>query len=201
VLTRSGKLYELPEDFKELPELLSDVYYCNFSVFQSLPDSWAIDQLFPIVPIHRLNEQPTRQGTIADISCDSDGKVDLFVDKRDIKKTLELHELREGEPYYLGVFLVGAYQEVLGDLHNLLGDTHAVHVSVDEQGRYSIDEVVEGDTVKEVLGYVQFDVEDLEKAMRRDVERAVRDGKMGVSEGQSLLKFYEQGIEGYTYLE
>jgi arginine decarboxylase len=170
-------------------------------VFQSLPDSWAIDRLFPIVPIHRLNEQPTRQGTLADISCDSDGKVDLFVDKRDIKKTLELHELREGEPYYLGVFLVGAYQEVLGDLHNLLGDTHAVHVSVDEQGRYSIDEVVEGDTVKEVLGYVQFDVEDLEKAMRRDVERAVRDGKMGVAEGQSLLKFYERGIEGYTYLE
>jgi arginine decarboxylase len=200
-LTRASKLDELPEDFKDLPELLSDVYYCNFSVFQSLPDSWAIDQLFPVVPIHRLNEQPTRDGTLADISCDSDGKLDLFVDKRDIKKTLELHELREGEPYYLGVFLVGAYQEVLGDLHNLLGDTHAVHVSVDEQGRYSIDEVVEGDTVKEVLGYVQFDVEDLEKAMRRDVERAVRDGKMGVSEGQSLLKFYEQGIEGYTYLE
>ena len=200
-LLRASKLDELPEDFKDLPELLSDVYYCNFSVFQSLPDSWAIDRLFPIVPIHRLNEQPTRQGTLADISCDSDGKVDLFVDKRDIKKTLELHELREGEPYYLGVFLVGAYQEVLGDLHNLLGDTHAVHVSVDEQGRYSIDEVVEGDTVKEVLGYVQFDVEDLEKAMRRDVERAVRDGKMGVAEGQSLLKFYERGIEGYTYLE
>jgi arginine decarboxylase len=201
VLIRAGRLDELPDEFKDLPELLSDVYYCNFSVFQSLPDSWAIDQLFPVVPIHRLNEQPTRQGTLADISCDSDGKVDLFVDKRDIKKTLELHDLREGEPYYLGVFLVGAYQEVLGDLHNLLGDTHAVHVSVDEQGRYSIDEVVEGDTVKEVLGYVQFDVEDLEKAMRRDVERAVREGRLVVGEAQSLLKFYEQGIEGYTYLE
>jgi arginine decarboxylase len=200
-LARASKLEELPEDFKDLPEMLSDIYYCNFSVFQSLPDSWAIDQLFPIVPIHRLNEQPTRHATLADISCDSDGKVDLFVDKRDIKKTLELHEIRENEPYYLGVFLVGAYQEVLGDLHNLLGDTHAVHVSLDEEGRYSIDEVVEGDTVEEVLGYVQFDVDDLKKAMRRDVERAVRTGAMGVQEGQSLLKFYEQGIEGYTYLE
>jgi arginine decarboxylase len=200
-LARASKLEELPEDFKDLPEMLSDIYYCNFSVFQSLPDSWAIDQLFPIVPIHRLSEQPTRHATLADISCDSDGKVDLFVDKRDIKKTLELHEIRENEPYYLGVFLVGAYQEVLGDLHNLLGDTHAVHVSLDEEGRYSIDEVVEGDTVEEVLQYVQFDVDDLKKAMRRDVERAVRTGTMGVQEGQSLLKFYEQGIEGYTYLE
>jgi arginine decarboxylase len=200
-LSRAGKLDELPEEFRDLPEMLSDIYYCNFSVFQSMPDAWAIDQLFPITPIHRLKEQPQRHATLADISCDSDGKVDLFVDKRDIKKTLELHDLREGEPYYLGVFLVGAYQEVLGDLHNLLGDTHAVHVSLDEEGRYSIDEVVEGDTVKEVLGYVQFDVEDLEKAMRRDIERAVRTGAMGVQEGQSLLKFYEQGIEGYTYLE
>lgn len=219
-LARAAKLEELPDEFKDLPEMLSDIYYCNFSVFQSMPDAWAIDQLFPIVPIHRLNEQPTRHATLADISCDSDGKVDLFVDKRDIKKTLELHELRELpaagdstvngasgttggalEPYYLGVFLVGAYQEVLGDLHNLLGDTHAVHVSLDEEGRYSIDEVVEGDTVEEVLGYVQFDVDDLKKAMRRDVERAVRTGAMGVQEGQSLLKFYEQGIEGYTYLE
>jgi len=130
---------------------------------------------------------------LADISCDSDGKVDLFVDKRDIKKTLELHELREGEPYYLGVFLVGAYQEVLGDLHNLLGDTHAVHVSVDEQGRYSIERGGRGRHRQEVLGYVQFDVEDLEKAMRRDVERAVRENRMGVAEGQSLLKFYERG--------
>jgi arginine decarboxylase len=200
-LTRAQRLGELPEEFADLPEMLSDIYYCNFSIFQSMPDSWAIDQLFPIMPIHRLAEEPVRQGSLADISCDSDGKIDRFVDKRDIKKTLELHDLRDGEPYYLAAFLVGAYQEVLGDLHNLLGDTHAVHVSVDEQGRYCIDEVVEGDTVKEVLGYVQFDVEDLEKAMRRDVERAVRDGKMGVSEGQSLLKFYEQGIEGYTYLE
>jgi arginine decarboxylase len=201
VLTRASKLGELPEDFLDLPEMLSDIYYCNMSIFQSLPDSWAIDQLFPIVPIHRLNEEPTRQATLADISCDSDGQIDRFVDKRDMKKTIELHELKDGEPYYLAAFLVGAYQEVLGDLHNLLGDTHAVHVSVDEQGRYGIEEVVEGDTVKEVLGYVQFDVEDLEKAMRKDVERAVRSGAMSVTDGQSLLKFYEQGIEGYTYLE
>jgi arginine decarboxylase len=201
VLTRASKLGELPEDFADLPEMLSDIYYCNMSIFQSLPDSWAIDQLFPIVPIHRLGEEPVRQATLADISCDSDGQIDRFVDKRDLKKTIELHELKDGEPYYLAAFLVGAYQEVLGDLHNLLGDTHAVHVSIDENGRYSVDEVVEGDTVKEVLGYVQFDVEDLERAMRRDVERAVRNGAMPIQDGQSLLKFYEQGIEGYTYLE
>ncbi len=229
ILARAAKLGELPEELQNLPELLSDIYYCNFSIFQSMPDSWAIDQLFPIVPIHRLNEEPTRRATLADITCDSDGQVDRFVDKRDVKRTLEVHELRPlqpsapptngngnggpaptgvtaaadsgHEPYYLGVFLVGAYQEVLGDLHNLLGDTHAVHVSVDDQGRWSIDEVVEGDTVKEVLGYVQFDTEDLERAMRRDVERAVREGRMVVAEGQSLLKFYEQGLEGYTYLE
>lgn len=201
VLARVSRLDEIPEEFADLPEVLSDLYYGNFSVFQSLPDAWAIKQLFPIMPIHRLHEQPTRRGTLADISCDSDGKVDMFVDRRNLKKTLELHEPRPGEPYYLGVFLVGAYQEVLGDLHNLLGDTHAVHVSIDEQGRYSIDEVVEGDSVREVLGYVQFDVEDLERAMRRDIERAVRDERMGVGEGQSLLKFYEQGMEGYTYLE
>jgi arginine decarboxylase len=233
ILGKCAKLGELPEDFEDLPELLSDIYYCNFSVFQSMPDSWAIDQLFPICPIHRLNEEPTRRGVLADITCDSDGKIDGFVDKRVVKKTLELHELRDcavlpgstsptptsanptaststngtacgptgAEPYYLGVFLLGAYQEVLGDLHNLLGDTHAVHISIDEQGRWGIDEVVEGDTVKEVLGYVQFDTEDLERAMRKDVERAIRDGKMGAAEGQSLLKFYENGMNGYTYLE
>lgn len=208
ILEKASKKGELPEEFEALPELLSDIYFCNFSLFQSMPDSWAIDQLFPICPIHRLNEEPTRRGILADITCDSDGKIDNFVDKRTEKKTLELHQLRdlpgEGEgcePYYLGVFLLGAYQEILGDLHNLLGDTHAVHISIDENGDWEIDEVIEGDTVEEVLHYVQYDVEDLKRAMRLDVEAACKQGRLTISEGKSLLKFYDDGLEGYTYLE
>lgn len=191
------------DELSELPQALSDIYFCNFSVFQSMPDSWAVDQLFPIVPIHRLDEEPTRRGVLADITCDSDGQVSRFScsDSRLFKETLELHDLREGEPYYLGIFLLGAYQEVLGDLHNLFGDTHVVHVSLDEEGRWTIDEVVEGDTVKEVLSYVQFDVEDLERAVRREVEKAVQAGVIVVAEAKALLKFYEGGLEGYTYLE
>lgn len=208
LLEKATKKGELPEEFENLPELLSDIYFCNFSLFQSMPDSWAIDQLFPICPIHRLSEQPTRKGILADITCDSDGKIDHFVDKREDKKTLELHELRdlpgEGEgcePYYLGVFLLGAYQEILGDLHNLLGDTHAVHISLDETGEWEIDEVIEGDTVEEVLSYVQYDPEDLKRAMRLDIEAACKQGRLTVSEGKSLLKYYDDGLEGYTYLE
>lgn len=202
---------ELPDDLIDLPQVLSDIYYVNFSVFQSLPDHWAIDQLFPICPIHRLNEEPVRRAILADITCDSDGQVDKFCDKKTISKpVLELHELQyvngeqKPQPYYLGMFLLGAYQEVLGDLHNLYGDTHVVHVSFDDSpgvGDWDLDEVVEGDTVKEVLAYVQYDHEDLVKSMRRDVERAVKAGTLAVSEGQSLLKFYDQGMEGYTYLE
>ncbi|GDX98715.1 biosynthetic arginine decarboxylase [Phycisphaerae bacterium] len=208
ILEKASKKGELADEFEALPELLSDIYFCNFSLFQSMPDSWAIDQLFPICPIHRLNEEPTRRGILADITCDSDGKIDNFVDKRTEKKTLELHQLRdlpgEGEgcePYYLGVFLLGAYQEILGDLHNLLGDTHAVHISIDENGEWEIDEVIEGDTVEEVLRYVQYDVEDLKRAMRLDIEAACKQGRLTVSEGKSLLKFYDDGLEGYTYLE
>ncbi|MFA6046592.1 MAG: arginine decarboxylase, partial [Phycisphaerales bacterium] len=199
---------ELPDEFEQLPDLLSDIYFCNFSLFQSMPDSWAIDQLFPILPIHRLNEQPTRKGILGDITCDSDGKVDHFVDKRIDKKALELHEVRElpgeaigVEPYYLGVFLLGAYQEILGDLHNLLGDTHAVHISLDDRGAWEIDEVIEGDTVEEVLQYVQYDVEDLKRAMRLDIEAACRQQRLTLAEGKSLLKYYDDGLEGYTYLE
>ncbi len=208
LIEKAGKKGELPEEFENLPELLSDQYFCNFSLFQSMPDSWAIDQLFPICPIHRLNEEPTRRAVLADITCDSDGKVDHFVDKRIDKKTLELHEVHDlpgeatgVEPYYLGVFLLGAYQEILGDLHNLLGDTHAVHLSLDESGEWEIDEVIEGDTVEEVLAYVQYDLEDMKKAMRLDVEAACRQGRLTLSEGKSLLKFYDDGLEGYTYLE
>src|SRR5262249_26870339 len=143
-----------------------------------MPDSWAIDQLFPICPIHRLEEEPTRRGVLADITCDSDGKVDSFVDKRDVKKTLELHPVKDGEKYYLAVFLVGAYQEILGDLHNLLGDTNAVHVSLDDEGDVSIDEVIPGDTVAEVMTYVQIDAQQLKREMRRDAERAVKNKKL-----------------------
>ena len=210
VLDIQTKKGELPEELENLPEILSDIYFCNFSLFQSMPDSWAIDQLFPICPIHRLHEEPTRRAILADITCDSDGKIDNFVDKRIEKKTLEMHEIRPDQPYYLGVFLLGAYQEILGDLHNLLGDTHAVHVSYNPEGgandgpdggHWSIDTVVEGDSVKEVLGYVQYDTEDMCESVRRDVERAIKGNRLTVAEGKSLLTFYEQGLDGYTYLE
>jgi arginine decarboxylase len=210
VLDLQMKKGELAEELENLPEILSDIYFCNFSLFQSMPDSWAIDQLFPIMPIHRLNEEPTRRAILADITCDSDGKIDNFVDKRIEKKTLELHELKPDQPYYVGVFLLGAYQEILGDLHNLLGDTHAVHVSYNpdggssdgpDGGNWSIDAVIEGDTVKEVLGYVQYDTEDMCEAVRKDVERAIKANRLTVAEGKSLLTFYEQGLDGYTYLE
>ncbi|MGE3163890.1 MAG: biosynthetic arginine decarboxylase [Planctomycetota bacterium] len=195
------------EELQDLPDLLSDIYFCNFSLFQSAPDSWAIGQLFPICPIHRLTEQPTRRGTLADITCDSDGKVDRFVDPEIEKRTLELHDLIpsiEGDyydPYYLGVFLVGAYQEILGDLHNLLGDTHAVHISVADDGDWRLEEVIEGDTVREVLSYVQFEHLDMRRSLRRNVEQAVRENRLTLSEGKSLLQFYNDGLDGYTYLE
>ena len=189
------------DEFDGLPELLSDIYFLNFSIFQSCPDSWAIDQVFPICPIHRLDEAPTRDAVLADVTCDSDGKIDRFVHERDEKRTLERHDLVDGEAYHLGVFLVGAYQEVLGDLHNLFGDTHAVHVRLDEAGGWEIDEIVEGDTVREVLGYVQFDAEDLVRRMRRDAERAVKRGVLSASESRALLAFYDSGMRGYTYLE
>ncbi len=208
-LTAGSAAGGLPDQIDDLPKQLSDIYYCNFSLFQSLPDSWAINQIFPIVPIQRLDEEPRRRAILADITCDSDGQISRFAcsDQRDFKPTLEVHELRlnpDGtvrEPYYLGIFLVGAYQEVLGDLHNLFGDTHAVHVCLDEDGHWTIDEIVEGDTVREVLGYVQFDVDDLRRSMRRETERAVKAGRMSVPESQSLLRFYESGLDGYTYLE
>ncbi len=194
------KLDYVPDEFSGLESMLSDTYFCNMSIFQSIPDSWAIDQLFPIMPIHRLNEEPTCRGVLADITCDSDGKVDRFIDRRQVKSVLELHPY-DGNDYCIAAFLVGAYQEILGDLHNLLGDTNAVHMSIDEQGRFIVDEVVEGDTVREVLQYVQFSADELKRAMRKSVERALRDNKLTVDESRVLLKFYESGLEGYTYLE
>jgi arginine decarboxylase len=191
---------EVPEDLQSLDEQLSDTYFCNFSLFQSIPDSWAIKQLFPVMPIHRLNEKPTNHAVLGDITCDSDGKLDRFVDRRDVKKTLPLHAVTD-EPYYLGVFLVGAYQEILGDLHNLFGDTHAVHVSLDANGETRLDTLIKGDTVREVLDYVEFDAEMLLGKMRTDVESAVRAGKVDYEGAGRLLRFYEDGLHGYTYLE
>lgn len=190
----------VPEELENLDTMLSDTYFCNFSVFQSMPDSWAIKQLFPIMPIHRLNEPPTRRAVLGDITCDSDGKVDQFIDLRDVKSTLPLHAFT-GEPYYLGAFLLGAYQEILGDLHNLFGDTNAVHVSLDEDGAASLDAVIKGDTVREVLHYVQYGADELASQMRKDVERALRAGKISLEESRQMLRFYESGLEGYTYLE
>ncbi|HYV38672.1 MAG TPA: biosynthetic arginine decarboxylase [Gemmataceae bacterium] len=190
----------VPEELQGLETLLSDTYFCNFSIFQSMPDSWAINQLFPIMPIHRLCEAPTRRAVLGDITCDSDGKVDQFIDLRDVRNTLELHAL-DGGPYYLGAFLLGAYQEILGDLHNLFGDTNAVHVSLDDDGEINLDAVIKGDTVREVLAYVQYSADELLSAMRKDVEKAVRANRISLNESRLFLKFYETGLEGYTYLE
>jgi arginine decarboxylase len=189
-----------PEELEPLDSLLSETYFCNFSLFQSMPDSWAVKQLFPIMPIHRLEEEPFRHGILGDISCDSDGKIDQFIDRRDVKRTLPLHPLN-GVPYILGAFLVGAYQEILGDLHNLFGDTNAVHVLLSETGEVILNTVVRGDTVREVLDYVQFNSKALLEAFRVDVETALREGKIGYEESGRLLRFYEEGLNGYTYLE
>ena len=200
ILRMAKELDFFPEELEGLDGMLSDTYFCNFSLFQSMPDSWAVKQLFPVMPIHRLNEQPTRSGVLGDISCDSDGKLDQFIDRRDVKKTLPLHALNENTDV-LGAFLLGAYQEILGDLHNLLGDTNAVHVSLDEHGETVLETVVQGDTVREVLNYVQFNAQALLDEFRKDVELAVREQRIGYEESGRLLKFYEEGLHGYTYLE
>jgi arginine decarboxylase len=194
------KMEHVPEDLQGLDDAMADTYFCNFSLFQSIPDAWAIKQLFPVMPVHRLNERPTQQAVLGDITCDSDGKIDQFIDRRDVKHTLALHPF-DGEPYFLGAFLVGAYQEILGDLHNLFGDTHAVHVSQDESGKVVLDSVIKGDTVREVLDYVEFDAERLLGNLRSSVEAAVREGLMDLGESGRLLRFYEDGLHGYTYLE
>jgi arginine decarboxylase len=191
---------DVPEDLQTLDDTLADTYFCNFSLFQSIPDSWAIKQLFPVMPIHRLQEAPTRQAVLGDITCDSDGKLDQFIDRRDVKRTLALHPFND-DPYYLGVFLVGAYQEILGDLHNLFGDTHAVHVSLGQAGNVILESVIKGDTVREVLNYVQFDTDVLVRKLHESVEAAVSEGRMDLEESGRLLRFYEDGLHGYTYLE
>lgn len=187
-----------------LREQLSDTYFCNFSVFQSMPDSWAVDQLFPVLPIHRLSEEPTRQAILVDMTCDSDGKIGQFIDPAaggsSHKAALEVHELNEKDPYYMGVFLVGAYQEILGDLHNLFGDTDAVHITVTNAG-YTVDHVVEGDTVTEVLSYVQYNRPELIESIRRASEESILRGTISKHEARLLMRHYEEGLSGYTYLE
>ena len=189
-----------PDELKGLDKLLADKYFCNFSLFQSLPDSWAIDQLFPIIPLQRLNEKPTRNCTIQDITCDSDGKIANFVTNRNISHCLPVHALKKNEPYYLGVFLVGAYQEILGDMHNLFGDTNAVHISV-KDNHYHIDQIFDGETVEEVLDYVQYNPKKLVRQLEIWVTKSVKAGKISLEEGKEFLSNYRSGLYGYTYLE
>ena len=196
----SKQLEFMPEELEGLEAVLSDTYFCNFSLFQSIPDSWAIKQLFPVMPIHRLNERPTRGAVLGDVTCDSDGKIDQFIDRRDVKRTLPLHAWQQ-DPYYLGAFLIGAYQEILGDLHNLFGDTNAVHVSTDAKGDVVLDAVIKGDTVREVLDYVEFDPNQLVQRLRESIEQAVREERICDEQAGTFLKFYEEGLGGYTYLE
>jgi arginine decarboxylase len=195
------KLDRVPEELEGLEDMLSDIYFCNFSVFQSLPDSWAIGQLFPIMPIQRLGERPGRNAVLADITCDSDGKIDRFVNPRVTKRTLEVHEVAAGEAYYLAAFLVGAYQETLGDLHNLFGDTHVVHIRLREDGGWWIEEVVKGDTANKVLEYMEYDTDELYPGISRDCERAIQEGRMSLTEAQAVKRFYENELNGYAYLE
>ena len=190
----------LTDELLLLPKLLSDKYFCNFSLFQSLPDSWAIDQIFPIIPIQRLDEKPDRSATLQDITCDSDGKIDNFISTRNLSHYLPVHSLKAKEPYYIGVFLVGAYQEILGDLHNLFGDTNAVHVSVDEKG-YNIDQIIDGETVAEVLEYVQYSPKKLVRTVETWVTSSVKSGIITAEEGKEFLSNYRSGLYGYTYLE
>ena len=190
----------VPDELRNLDKMMSDKYFCNFSLFQSLPDSWGIGQLFPIMTLHRLNERPTRSATLQDITCDSDGKISAYVNYNQQTQYLPLHEVKEDEHYYIGVFLVGAYQEILGNMHNLFGDTNAVHVSVDADG-YSIDKTIDGETVADVLEYVQYDPKHLVRRLESWVSRAVKEERITVEEGKEFISNYRSGLYGYTYLE
>ena len=191
---------ELDQIAPELKLQAADRYFCNFSVFQSLPDAWAINQVFPVMPIHRLDEEPERRGILVDITCDSDGKLQQFPLEQDITQTLPLHAEKPDEKYLLGIFMTGAYQEILGDLHNLFGDTHAVHIRMDGDS-YELEQVVEGESVAEVLDYVQFHETVLIDRMKRQVQQARNEKRLTAKEANAFLRFYQQGLKGYTYLE
>ena len=179
---------------------MASTYYANLSIFKSVPDSWAIEQLFPIMPIHRLNEKPTARGILADLTCDSDGRVDRFIARKDVKNLLELHSLKDNQPYYLGMFLVGAYQEIMGNLHNLFGRTNVAQIQITSQG-YQIEHLVKGNAIEDVLNYVDYHAEDLVEIMRRRTEIALRENIITIDEAQKLLSNYEQGLSSYTYLD
>ena len=197
-LTRGMK--HIPDELRGLDKLLADKYFCNFSLFQSLPDCWGIDQLFPIMPLQRLDERPSRNCTLQDITCDSDGKISNFVAGGTLSNVLPVHALRKNEPYYIGVFLVGAYQEILGDMHNLFGDTNAAHISVKDD-TYHIDQIIDGETVEEVLEYVQYNPKKLVRKIEQWVTKCVKEGKLSLEEGKEFLSNYRSGLYGYTYLE
>ncbi|MBQ7606470.1 MAG: biosynthetic arginine decarboxylase [Desulfovibrionaceae bacterium] len=201
IAREKNHLKHIPRELEDIDVSLADIYYGNFSVFQSLPDSWAIDQLFPVVPVHRLNEFPSRQGIISDITCDSDGRIDQFIGSQGMKMTLDLHPLKKGEEYYLGVFLVGAYQETMGDLHNLMGDTNVVSIRADENGGYQYVREIRGDSVADVLTYVEYEPRRILEDLRTTAELAVREGKISPSERYSILQAFEDGLRGYTYFE
>jgi arginine decarboxylase len=191
----------MPTELEQLADTVADIYYGNFSVFQSLPDAWAIDQLFPVMPIHRHTEPPTRQAVIADITCDSDGKLDRFIDAHQTRRTLPVHPLREGEEYYLGVFLIGAYQETLGDLHNLMGDTNVVSVRINADGTFDFVKEMHGDSIADVLSYVEYDQRDLRERLRSTAEEAVRAGRITPLERLQVLDAFGASLRGYTYFE
>ena len=196
----ASALKHCPDEFRGLSKLLADKYFCNFSLFQSLPDSWAIDQIFPIMPIQRLDERPDRSATLQDITCDSDGKIANFISTRNVSHYMPVHSLKGKEPYYLAVFLVGAYHEILGDMYNLFGDTNAVHITVNEKG-YNIDQIIDGETVAEVLDYVQYNPKKLVRTLETWVTKSVKEGKISLEEGKEFLSNYRSGLYGYTYLE
>ena len=201
IAQEKDKLKHTPKELADIDSSLADIYYGNFSVFQSLPDAWAIDQLFPVMPVHRLNECPSRQAVISDITCDSDGRLDKFIDPQGMRNSLDLHPLIEGEEYYLGVFLVGAYQETLGDLHNLLGDTNVVSIRISEDGSYQFVREIRGDSVADILDYVEYDPRRILEDLREAAERAVRDKRITPSERYKILQTFEDGLRGYTYFE
>ena len=190
-----------PSELQGIAKLLTEKYFCNFSLFQSLPDSWAFDQIFPVMPIQRLDEEPTQSATLQDITCDSDGKIDHFIGQGEMARSLPVHALKADEPYYLAVYLVGAYQEILGDLHNLFGDTNAVHITCRGKEGYTIDQVIDGESVADVLDYVQFSDKNLVRTMESWVSSSVKEGKITQQEGREFLAIYRSGLYGYTYLE
>lgn len=192
---------KIPVELEDFKESLADIYYGNFSLFQSLPDSWAIDQLFPIMPVHRLNEEMTRKAILADITCDCDGKIDRFIAKQGHNKTLPLHSLKDDEDYYLGIFLVGAYQETLGDLHNLFGDTNVVSVRLNEDSSFDFVKEIQGDTIADVLSYVEYEPKEMQLKFRNTVEAAVKDGRINACERQLMINTYNASLQGYTYYE